>query len=59
MLLDVPARLLYRHHHDLYLPMRTFATEYRWLLRAGVVLAAAAFACLVLTQSGILAALGL
>ena len=59
MLLDRPARVLYRHHQDLYLPMLTLATEYRWLVRAGVIFVAAAFARVVLTRPSILAALGL
>lgn len=59
MLLDRPARVLYRHHRDLYLPMLTFATEYRWLVRVGVILVAAAFGRFLLTRPSILAALGL
>jgi len=59
MLLDRLVRVLYRDHRDLYLPMLTFATEYRWLVRAGVILAAAAFARVVLTRPSVLAALGL
>ena len=37
MLLDRPARFLYRHDRDLYVPMVAFAAEYRWLLRALVI----------------------
>jgi hypothetical protein len=59
MLLARPARALYRHHQDLYLLMLTFATEYRWLVRAGVVLVAAAFARFLMTQPSVLAAFGL
>ena len=36
MLLDRPARFFYRHHRDLYLPMRVLATEYRWIFRTCV-----------------------
>jgi hypothetical protein len=49
MLFDRPARLLYRHHRDLYIPMRLFATEYRHIVYLSVGL----------VVLGVLAALGI
>lgn len=40
MLLDPPARFLYRHGSNLYGPMRVFATNYCFLCRIGVGFAA-------------------
>jgi hypothetical protein len=48
MLLDRPACFLYRHQRNLYLPMLAFAAEYRWIVRIGVVAAAALLARLVM-----------
>jgi hypothetical protein len=58
MLLDPPARFLYRHHRNLYQPMRLFACGYCCLLRIGVVLAAAWLGRMILTSPRVLAELG-
>ncbi len=38
MLLDRPARVLYKLHVDLYRPLGFFACKYRWIVRVGVAL---------------------
>ena len=40
MLLDVPARLLYRHGVNLYGPMRLVCTTYRCIVRIAAVIGA-------------------
>lgn len=50
MLLDRPAQFLYWHHRDLYVPMRVFAVEYRWILRTSVAVAVALIAWLLIAS---------
>jgi hypothetical protein len=58
MLLDPPARFLYRHHRNLYQPMHLLSCHYCCIVRVGVVLTAAWLARLILTSPHILTELG-
>jgi len=57
MLLDQPATFLYRHHRNLYRPMVALAAEYRWIVRIGVMVAAALLARLMMLLPFVHAAL--
>lgn len=59
MLFDFPARILYRHHRDLYEPMHVVSCNYRCLVKIGVVLALAYTARVALTSPRILVDLGI
>ena len=47
MFLDRPARFFYGRDFDMYLPMRAVASDYRWIVRGAIVVAAVTFALLV------------
>ena len=58
MFFDRPAQFLYQHHRNLYLPMLAFASEYRYIVRTAVFLAAVS-AVLLLTHPSVLSLLGI
>lgn len=58
MLLDQPARFLYRHQFDMYGAMRVLCTRYRCVMCAGVLVMAGALT-LALVQPGVFAAIGI
>jgi hypothetical protein len=53
MFLDLPAEWLYRHGVNLYVAMRVFCTDYRYLVRIAV-FATVAAATLLLMRAGLL-----
>ena len=59
MLLDLPARLLYRHGRDLYMPMRVFATPYSLICHVAIALAALWLVDYALLGHRLLASLGI
>jgi hypothetical protein len=59
MLLDLPARFLYRHGRDLYMPMRVCATRYSLICHVAVALAALWLVYYALLGHGLLASSGI